>query len=181
MRVHGAAKSAARPGVIPLIGASLQVTAIKGEHQGAAMPRATFSQKNWLPKRFFLREMFWTSRTLLINHLGPTPGGLSESERTSERRSIPWLNRPDSPSEELNMTKLIEQVLGLTDKLMGSLLDWPFLLFVVAVWIMSRYRDQIGSMLDRRGAVGAGVVIKAVRREMEPVHHPSCRIGAGGL
>ncbi len=67
------------------------------------------------------------------------------------------------------MINLIEHVLGLTDKLMGSLLDWPFLLFVVVVWIMSRYRDQIGSMLDRRGAVGAGVVIKAVRREMEPV------------
>lgn len=67
------------------------------------------------------------------------------------------------------MTKLIELALGLTDKLMGSLLDWPFLLFIVAAWVLTRYRDQIGSMLDRRGAVGAGVVISAVRREMQPV------------
>jgi hypothetical protein len=85
------------------------------------------------------------------------------------RCSVPKFIQPDSLCEEFTMTKLIELSLGLTDKLMGSLLDWPFLLFVAVAWVLTRYRDQIGSMLDRRGAVGAGVVIGAVRREMQPV------------
>ena len=67
------------------------------------------------------------------------------------------------------MTDIVSQLFGLTEKLIGLLLSWPFLLFAFLFWVVNRYRDQIGSMLDRRGAVKASVLSKAVKQELEPV------------
>ncbi|MFH1116110.1 MAG: hypothetical protein V1792_19530 [Pseudomonadota bacterium] len=67
------------------------------------------------------------------------------------------------------MFNLLDQLLGLTSKVMGLLLDWPFLFFVILVWLASRYRDQIGSALDRRGAIKRGELASAIRDELDPI------------
>ncbi len=67
------------------------------------------------------------------------------------------------------MLNLLDQLLGLTAKVLGYLLDWPFLLFVFLVWLASRYRDQIGSALDRRGAIKRSELASAIRDELEPI------------
>ncbi|MBI5572571.1 MAG: hypothetical protein HY914_21685 [Desulfomonile tiedjei] len=67
------------------------------------------------------------------------------------------------------MSDIVTQLFGLTGKLIGFLLSWPFLLFVFLFWVVNRYRDQIGSMLDRRGAVKAAVISQAVQRGLEPI------------
>lgn len=67
------------------------------------------------------------------------------------------------------MTTIIERLVELTGKFMSILLDWPFLGFVFLLWIANRYRNQIGSFLDRRGAVPAGDISKAVKQNLEPV------------
>lgn len=68
------------------------------------------------------------------------------------------------------MVNIVDQVLGLTGKLITSILSWPFLLFVLLVWLANRYRDHIGSILDRRGAVKRADFSSAVRTELEPVN-----------
>jgi archaellum component FlaC len=67
------------------------------------------------------------------------------------------------------MTTIIERLIELTGKLMNTLLDWPFLGFVFLLWIANRYRNQIGSFLDRRGTVPAGDISKAVKQNLEPI------------
>lgn len=67
------------------------------------------------------------------------------------------------------MLNLLDQLLGLTAKVIGFLLDWPFLLFVFLVWLVSRYRDQLGSVLDRRGTVRRSDLSSAIREELDPL------------
>lgn len=67
------------------------------------------------------------------------------------------------------MTHFINQLLELTGRLIEGILNWPFLLFAFAVWLVLRYRDQIGSILDRRGTVKLGAIHKTVRIELEPI------------
>ena len=67
------------------------------------------------------------------------------------------------------MIHLVEQTLGFVGNLIGRLLDWPFLLLILVVWLVSCFRDQIGSMLDRRSAVGAGELSKKIHAEVDPV------------
>lgn len=67
------------------------------------------------------------------------------------------------------MANLFEQLFMLIGGVVKYLLDWPFLLFVFLVWVAGRYRDQIGSFLDRRGAIKTSDLSPAVRRELEPI------------
>ncbi|MDQ7785597.1 MAG: hypothetical protein RDU20_22140 [Desulfomonilaceae bacterium] len=67
------------------------------------------------------------------------------------------------------MLNLLENLLGLTATVLGYLLDWPFLLFVFLVWLASRYRDQLGSALDRRAAIKRSELASAVRDELGPI------------
>ncbi len=67
------------------------------------------------------------------------------------------------------MLNLLDQLLGLTANVLGLLLDWPFLLFIFLVWLASRYRDQIGSALDRRGAIKRSELASAIRDELDPI------------
>lgn len=68
------------------------------------------------------------------------------------------------------MLNLLDQLLGLTAKVLGHLLDWPFLLFIFLVWLANRYRDQIGSALDRRGAIKRSELASAIRDELDPLN-----------
>jgi predicted nucleic acid-binding Zn-ribbon protein len=68
------------------------------------------------------------------------------------------------------MVNVVDQVLGLTGKLISGFLSWPFLLFVLLAWLANRHRDHIGSFLDRRGAVKRSDFSSAVRDEMESVN-----------
>jgi len=67
------------------------------------------------------------------------------------------------------MASLFEQLFILIGRVAKHLLDWPFLLFILLVWIASRYRDQIGSFLDRRAAIKPFDLSAAVRKELEPI------------
>lgn len=67
------------------------------------------------------------------------------------------------------MVSIFDQILQMTGKVLGHILDWPFLLFVLVVWILVRYRDQIGSALDRRESIKRAELLSAVREELAPV------------
>ena len=47
------------------------------------------------------------------------------------------------------MVSIFDQALQMTGKVLGHILDWPFLLFVLVVWILVRYRDQIDNVLGQ--------------------------------
>lgn len=68
------------------------------------------------------------------------------------------------------MVNVVDLVMGLTGKLITSLLSWPFLLFVLIIWLANRYRDHIGSILDRRGAIKRADFSSAIRNELESVN-----------
>jgi predicted nucleic acid-binding Zn-ribbon protein len=68
------------------------------------------------------------------------------------------------------MLNLLDQLLGLTVKVLDVLFAWPFLLFVFLVWLVSRYRDQIGATLDRRGAIKRSELSSAIREELDPIN-----------
>ena len=67
------------------------------------------------------------------------------------------------------MLNLLDQLFGLTAKVLEFIFNWPFLLFVFLVWIVNRYRDQIGSTIDRRGTIRRGEISSAIREELDPL------------
>ncbi|HMK36456.1 MAG TPA: hypothetical protein VK463_15385 [Desulfomonilaceae bacterium] len=72
------------------------------------------------------------------------------------------------------MIHLVEQILELVGTLIGYVLNWPFLLVVFLVWLVSRFRVQIGSMLDRRSSVAAGELSKKIQEALDPL---AARVG----
>jgi predicted nucleic acid-binding Zn-ribbon protein len=64
---------------------------------------------------------------------------------------------------------IFDGIFGILSKLIGLVFDWPFLLFAFLVWMATRFRDQIGSILDRRGAIPAEELSSRIRQELESV------------
>ncbi len=67
------------------------------------------------------------------------------------------------------MFSIVDSLIRLVGKVIDHLMDWPFLLFVLLVWLAARFRDQIGSFLDRRGAVPAQELSGKIRKEVDPL------------
>jgi|GEM_PF-5518816 len=65
------------------------------------------------------------------------------------------------------MESFAQQVLALTEKVIGFILNWPFLLFVFLVWMVHRYREQIASILERRGTIKRSELSSAIREHVE--------------
>jgi len=67
------------------------------------------------------------------------------------------------------MVNIIDQAIQLAGKVLGHLLDWPFLLFILLVWFITRFRDQIGAFLDRRASLRRSDLSIAIREEIAPI------------
>lgn len=73
---------------------------------------------------------------------------------------------------------LIEQFMELNGRVLNNVFDWPFLAFVFLVWLANRYRDQIGSMLDRRNTIPSGELSKNVKVQLEPLVRDVAQLGS---
>ena len=67
----------------------------------------------------------------------------------------------------LNIVELLTQLVG---KVIEHVFNWPFLLFVFLVWLVARFKNQIGSMLDKRGAVPASELSSKIHKEVDPLN-----------
>lgn len=76
------------------------------------------------------------------------------------------------------MVGIIDQFIELNGRLLNNLFDWPFLAFVFLVWLANRYRDQIGSMLDRRNTIPSGELSKTVKAQLEPLARNVAQLGS---
>ncbi|AFM23874.1 hypothetical protein [Desulfomonile tiedjei] len=73
---------------------------------------------------------------------------------------------------------LIDQFMELNGRVLNNVFDWPFLAFVFLVWLANRYRDQIGSMLDRRNTIPSGELAKNVKVQLEPLVRDVAQLGS---
>ncbi len=67
------------------------------------------------------------------------------------------------------MFSIVESLINLVGRVIDNILSWPFLLFIFLVWLVTRFKNQIGSMLDRRGSVPAGELSGKIHKEVNPL------------